>query len=242
MRGVDPPRPLLVASSKLTLLSTVAFALSSPTLSSCSIPTLTCPARIEISSTSEPASSRVCAKRVRNRSTYNVAPSTFLPVVKLDEDGERELTLMRWGLIPFFSKDDKTGFKSTSARAETIATLPTFREAFKRRHCIVPADWFYEWQGLDPQRKKTQSWAIARKDRKLFGMAGLWESWNDPVAKQPLETFTIITTDPNEVMQPIHTRMPVILRPEDYERWLVPVDPARPPTDMLRPSLVSLEA
>jgi putative SOS response-associated peptidase YedK len=79
--------------------------------------------------------------------------------------------------------------------------VPAFREAFKRRHCIVPADWFYEWQGLDRQRKKTQSWAIARRDRKLFGMAGLWESWNDPVARQPLETFTIITTDPNEVMQ-----------------------------------------
>lgn len=173
---------------------------------------------------------------------YNVAPSTFLPVVRLDEEGDRELTLMRWGLIPFFSKDDKTAYKSTAARAETIAIVPTFREAFKRRHCIVPADWFYEWQALDPQRKKTQSWAIARKDRKLFGMAGLWESWNDPASRQPLETFTIITTDPNEVLEPIHTRMPVILRPEDYERWLAPVDPARQPTDLLRPSLVSLEA
>lgn len=149
---------------------------------------------------------------------------------------------MRWGLIPFFSKDDKAAFKPTSARAETVATLPTFREAFRRRHCIVPAYWLYEWQALDPQRKKTQTWAIARKDRKLFGMAGLWESWNDPIAGQPLETFTLITTDPNEVMEPIHTRMPVILRPEDSERWLAPVDPARPPTDLLRPSLVSLEA
>jgi putative SOS response-associated peptidase YedK len=79
---------------------------------------------------------------------YNVAPSTFLPVVRLDDEGDRELTLMRCGLIPFFSKDDKAAFKSTSARAETVATLPTFREAFKRRHCIVPADWFYEWQAL----------------------------------------------------------------------------------------------
>jgi putative SOS response-associated peptidase YedK len=84
------------------------------------------------------------AKRVNPKvvlaPNYNVAPSTFLPVVRLDEEGDRELTLMRWGLIPFFSKDDKTGFKSTGARAETIATVPTFREAFKRRHCIVPAD------------------------------------------------------------------------------------------------------
>ncbi len=75
-------------------------------------------------------------------------------VVKLDDEGDRQLTLMRWGLIPFFSKDDKAAFKSTSARAETIATLPTFREAFKRRHCIVPADWFYEWQALDPQAQE----------------------------------------------------------------------------------------
>jgi putative SOS response-associated peptidase YedK len=75
---------------------------------------------------------------------YNVAPSTFLPVVRIDDEGDRELTLMRWGLIPFFSKDDKAAFKSTSARAETIATLPTFHEAFKRRRCIVPADCFYE--------------------------------------------------------------------------------------------------
>jgi putative SOS response-associated peptidase YedK len=125
---------------------------------------------------------------------YNVVPSTFLPVVKLDEEGNRELTLMRWGLIPFFSKDDKAGFKSTSARAENHRHSANFREAFKRRHCIVPADSFCEWQALDPQRKKTESWAIARKDRKLFGMAGLWENWEDSVARQPLETFTIITT------------------------------------------------
>ncbi|MGF7180075.1 SOS response-associated peptidase [Tunturiibacter psychrotolerans] len=173
---------------------------------------------------------------------YNVAPSIHLPVVRLDEEGNRELTLMRWGLIPFFSKDGKAANRMTNARAETVATLPAYREAFRRRRCIVPADWFYEWQGLDPQRKKTQSWAIARKDRRLLGMAGLWESWNDPVTLQPLETYTILTTEPNEVMQPIHTRMPFILRPEEYQRWLEPFDPARPPTDLLRPSLVALEA
>jgi hypothetical protein len=85
--------------------------------------------------------------------------------------------------------------RSKNSLVTITLKMPAFREAFKRRHCIVPADWFYEWQGLDSQRKKTQSWAIARKDRKLFGMAGLWESWNDPVARQPLETFTIVTTD-----------------------------------------------
>jgi putative SOS response-associated peptidase YedK len=173
---------------------------------------------------------------------YNVPPSTFLPVIRLDEEGDRELTLLRWGLVPFYSKDDKAAFKTTNARAETVATLPAFREAFRKRHCIVPADWFYEWQGLDPERKKTQAWAIARKDRKLFGMAGLWESWTNHATREPLETFTIITTEPNEVMQPIHTRMPVILRPEDYARWLETPDPTRLPTDLLRPSLLELEA
>ncbi len=111
---------------------------------------------------------------------YNLSPSEFLPVIRLDEEGDRELTLLRWGLVPFYSKDDKAAFKTTNARAETVATLPASREAFRKRHCIVPADWFYEVQGLGPERKKTKACAIARKDRKLFGMAGLWENWTNP--------------------------------------------------------------
>jgi putative SOS response-associated peptidase YedK len=83
---------------------------------------------------------------------YSVPPSEFLPVIRLDEEGDRELTLLRWGLVPFYSKDDKAAFKTTNARAETVATLPAFRDASRKRHCVVPADWFYEWQGLDPER------------------------------------------------------------------------------------------
>jgi len=186
------------------------------------------------------------AKKVNPRvilaPNYNVPPSTFLPVIRLDEEGDSELTLLRWGLVPFYSKDGKAGYNTNLARAESVATSPVYREAFKKRHCIIPADWFYEWQGLDPERKKTQPWAIARKDRKLFGMAGIWDSWTDHATKEQLETFAIITTEPNDVMQPIHTRMPVILRPEDYARWLETPDPTHLPTDLLRPSLLELEA
>jgi putative SOS response-associated peptidase YedK len=168
---------------------------------------------------------------------YNVAPKTFQPVIRRNADtGKRELTLMRWGLIPFYSKDDKIAYKTTNARAESVTTMPAFREALKRRRCLVPADLFYEWQALDPARKKTQPWAIGRKDGELFAMAGLWETWKDKTDGMPLETFAIITTDPNELMEPLHDRMPVILPRAAYDRWLGPADPSRPPIDLLRPS------
>jgi len=170
---------------------------------------------------------------------YNVAPKTFQPVIRLNrETGERELTQMRWGLIPFWSKDDKIAYKTTNARAETIATNNVFKEAFRRRHCLVPADLFYEWQNLNPEdekRKNTQPYAIGRKDGEPMAFAGLWESWIDKNDGKPLETFTIITTDPNALMEPLHDRMPVILPRSDYDRWLAPVDPAKPPVDLLRP-------
>jgi putative SOS response-associated peptidase YedK len=167
---------------------------------------------------------------------YNVAPQTFQPVVRLNrETGERELTLMRWGLVPYWAKDSKVAFSSINARAETVTTAPVFREAFKRRHCLVPADAFYEWQKLDEKGKNKQAFAIARKDKEPMAFAGLWESWKDPTQTVPLETFSIITTDPNELMHSIHTRMPVIVPRADWGRWLGPVDPAQPPTDILRP-------
>jgi putative SOS response-associated peptidase YedK len=110
--------------------------------------------------------------------SYNVAPQTFQPVVRLSPDtGERELTVMRWGLIPFWSKDSKMAFNTINAKAETIATSPAYREAAKRRRCLVPADWFYEWKKLDEKTK--QPYAIAMKDAELFAFAGLWDSWKD---------------------------------------------------------------
>jgi putative SOS response-associated peptidase YedK len=166
--------------------------------------------------------------------SYNVAPQTFQPVVRLSPDtGERELTIMRWGLIPFWAKDSKMVFNTINAKAETIATSPAYREAAKHRRCLVPADWFYEWKKLDAKTK--QPYAIAMKDAELFAFAGLWDRWTDKATGQTLETYTVITTDPNELMEPIHNRMPVILHRKDYERWLAVADAAHLPVDLLRP-------
>ena len=166
--------------------------------------------------------------------SYNVAPQTMQPVVRLDADtGARELAQMRWGLIPFWAKDTKMAYSTINARAETLTTSPIYREAVKRRRCLVPADSFYEWQKLDAKTK--QPYAIALKDQEIFAFAGLWETWKDKAADLSLHTFTIITTDPNELMEPFHNRMPAILDPKDYERWLAPADPAHLPIDLLRP-------
>ena len=166
--------------------------------------------------------------------SYNVAPQSFQPVVRLSPDtGERELTIMRWGLVPFWSKDGKMAFNTINAKAETITTSPAYKDAMKRRRCLVPADWFYEWKKLDANTK--QPYAISLKDGGLFAFAGLWDSWKDKETGKALETYTVITTDPNELMEPIHNRMPVILHRKDYERWLAVADPAQLPVDLLRP-------
>jgi putative SOS response-associated peptidase YedK len=166
--------------------------------------------------------------------SYNVAPTDIQPVVRISRDsGERELTLMRWGLVPWWAKDVKIGFSTINARAESLTTSPAYREAFERRRCLVPADWFYEWMKIDAKTK--QPYGIALKDGALFAFAGLWESWKDKATGERLLTYAIVTTDPNELMEPLHNRMPVILRPQDYERWLAPADPAHLPVDLLRP-------
>jgi putative SOS response-associated peptidase YedK len=171
--------------------------------------------------------------------SFNVAPQSMQPVVRLDgETGQRELTMMRWGLIPFWAKDAKIAYSTINARAETVTTSATYREAIKKRRCLVPAEWFYEWMKVDSKTK--QPFAIGLKDDSLFAFAGLWESWKDRAADKTLETYTIITTDPNELMKPengppIHDRMPVILQRQDYARWLAPTDPAQLPVDLLRP-------
>jgi putative SOS response-associated peptidase YedK len=166
--------------------------------------------------------------------SYNVAPQTFQPVVRLNEEADkRELALLRWGLIPFWAKEAKVGFSTINAKSETVATSAMYREPFNRRRCLVPADGFYEWQKLDAKTK--QPWAIGLADGSPFAFAGLWERWKDKSTQQPLETYTILTTDANELTAKIHERMPVILAPRDYERWLAPGDPARPPVDLLRP-------
>ena len=165
--------------------------------------------------------------------SYNAAPGTFQPVIALDEDGKRQARMMWWGLVPFWAKDRKVGYSTVNAMCETVASKPAFREALKRRRCLIPADAFYEWQKLDAKTK--QPWAFGLKYGGVFAFAGLWERWNDGGKTETLDSFTIVTTDPNEVTERVHGRMPVILKPSDYERWLSPGDPQQPPVDLLRP-------
>lgn len=166
--------------------------------------------------------------------SFNVCPQTFQPIVRLDEEtGERELALARWGLVPFWAKDPKVAYNTINAKAETLSTNPAFRESFRRRRCLLPLDGFYEWEPLGA--KTRQPYAVALASDRLFAVAGLWDRWKDKATGQWLDTFTVITTDPNELMEPFHNRMPVILDPGDYTRWIDPGDPARPPVDLLRP-------
>ena len=165
--------------------------------------------------------------------SYNVAPQSTQPVVRLNTDtGKPEFALMRWGLVPYWAKDPKIGYTTINARAEEVAEKPLYREAVKKRRCLVPADAFYEWQKLSGKAK--QPFAFGLKNGEPYAFAGLWERWK-PKEGEPLETFTILTTDPNELAERVHDRMPVILEPHDYRRWIEPGDPARLPIDLLRP-------
>lgn len=164
---------------------------------------------------------------------YNVAPQSTQPVVRLNADsGKREFALMRWGLVPYWAKDAKIGYSTINARAEEAAEKPLYRDAFKKRRCLIPADAFYEWQQLNGKTKRP--FAFALQSGEPYAFAGLWERWK-PREGEPLETFTILTTDPNVLAERVHNRMPVILEPHDYSRWMEPGDPARPPVDLLRP-------
>jgi putative SOS response-associated peptidase YedK len=165
--------------------------------------------------------------------TYNAAPQSTQPVVRLNADtGKPEFALMRWGLVPYWAKDAKVGYSTINARAEEVAEKPLYREALKKRRCLVPADAFYEWQRIDAKTK--QPYAFGMQSGKLYAFAGLWERWK-PKEGEPLETFTILTTDPNELAEPVHNRMPVILAPENYSRWIEPGDASQTPVDLLRP-------
>jgi putative SOS response-associated peptidase YedK len=119
--------------------------------------------------------------------------------------------------------------------SKTITTSAAYREAVKRRRCLIPMEFFFEWQKLDSKAK--QPYAIALKNADLFAFAGLWKTWRDKASGKILETYIIVTTDPNELMERLHDRMPAILDPKDYERWLGPAEPSHLPVDLLRPHL-----
>lgn len=149
------------------------------------------------------------------RPRYNVAPSQQVPVVRLRE-GRRELAALQWGLVPAWARDLAIGQKLINARAETVAEKPSFRAALRARRCLVLADGFYEWQ-LAEGRK--QPWYFQLRDGRPFAFAGLWERWQSP-GVDPLESCTIVTTEANELVAPVHARMPVILSLEGSARWL----------------------
>lgn len=151
---------------------------------------------------------------------YNLAPTQTGLVVRLDAAGQREPVGMRWGLVPGWAKDIKIGATMINAKAETVATKPAFRSAFKARPCLVVATGFYEWKALGGKRK--QPYYIRLKEGAPFAFGGLWERWRDPAAadQPPMESYTILTTAPNVLMAGLHDRMPLILAPEQWQKWL----------------------
>ena len=178
---------------------------------------------------------------------WNVAPTQPVPAVRREEDG-RHLVTLRWGLVPFWADDPSIGARLINARAETLAEKPSFRDAFRKRRCLVPADGFYEWK---TEGKRKQGYAIRRRDRAPFAFAGLWERWNGPRSNspplngpegggpapaEPLETLTIVTTTANTVLKPLHDRMPVILDETNWDLWLDPAAPLPLLEGLLKPA------
>jgi len=150
------------------------------------------------------------------RPRYNIAPSQLNPVIIGDD--EKKLRLMRWGLVPHWAKDISIGNKLINARSETAAEKPSFRDSFRNRRCLVPATGFFEWKKL-PEGNRKQPMLIRVTDQEIFAFAGLWSSWSDLSGKE-IVTYAILTTEANEVLKPIHNRMPVIFRQEDEDKWL----------------------
>jgi len=163
---------------------------------------------------------------------YNIAPSQ--PVAVVPNNHPTHLEFFQWGLVPSWAKDVKIGYRMINARSETLAEKPSFRTAYRRRRCLVLANGFYEWKS-EPGRQTKTPYFIALESREPFAFAGLWDVWRSADGSE-LPTCTIITTTPNELMAPIHNRMPVILPPAAYDQWLDPAE--RQPAELqplLRP-------
>ncbi len=150
---------------------------------------------------------------------YNIAPTQSVPtVLQTSAATNRQFKMLHWGLIPSWAKDRKMGAKLINARAQTVAEKPAFRSAFRQRRCLVLADGFYEWQQQE-QKKQKQPFYFRLSDERPFAFAGLWEHWRGEDGEE-IHSCTLLTTEANELMQPIHNRMPVILDPKDYDLWL----------------------
>jgi putative SOS response-associated peptidase YedK len=169
---------------------------------------------------------------------YNIAPAQMIEVV-FEPEAVRILAQLKWGLVPSWAKDSDIGSRMINARAESLTEKPSFREAFKKRRCVIPATGFYEWQKKGSAGGAKQPFYFYLKEKEVFGFAGLWEEWIDKESGDVLETCTIITTEANEVLKPVHDRMPVILKADDYDRWL---DPKENDTDSLQKLLAPYPA
>ncbi len=155
---------------------------------------------------------------------YNVAPGQDIAVIgRPNAQSPRQFKALRWGLIPHWAKDHRIGYKLINARCETAATKPSFREALAKRRCLIPADGFYEWQKTETGK---QPFYFHMADQRPFAFAGLWERWRSTEG-EVITSCTILTTNANDLLAPIHDRMPVILSPTDYEQWLDPAVTAR---------------
>jgi putative SOS response-associated peptidase YedK len=165
----------------------------------------------------------------------DIRPTTFQSIVRQNKDtGLSDLVLARWGFVPGWHKaEEKFPPTTFNARAEGIEKAGMWKRAFASHRCLVPADSFYEWQKLRP--KNNPKYEIALANGQPFAFAGLWGAWRHPGTGEWLQSYTIITTDLNELMVSIHTRMPVILQPKDYSRWLSREPTDQPPIDLLRP-------
>lgn len=150
---------------------------------------------------------------------YNIAPTQLIPAILLSpERSQKQLKMLRWGLIPAWAKDPAIGAKLINARSETVSEKPSFKSAFKQRRCLIVADGFYEWQRQDG---KKQPYYFRLESKQALAFAGLWENWRSPDG-QAITSCTILTTEANDLLRPIHDRMPVILAPKDYDLWLAP--------------------
>jgi len=148
---------------------------------------------------------------------YNITPTQFVAAIREDDNKDRELVMLRWGLVPFWAKDPSIGNRMINARAETVAEKPSYRAAFRHRRCLVLADGFYEWRRTGDTKTP---YFISLANGEPFALAGLWESWKDKNSGDLLQTTTLITTDANDFMRPVHHRMPVIVQSDAADEWL----------------------
>ena len=156
-----------------------------------------------------------------HRPSWNVAPASDILVVVAGKDGARQLRELRWGLVPRWAKDPKSGNRMINMRTETVREKPTWQRTLAQKRCIIPIDGFYEWQDQGKGRRK-QPFYIAARDEQPLALAGLWATWRDPDSDDELWSCTILTTTANKLMRSVHHRMPVILLPESWDAWLDP--------------------